>query len=182
MIRSLTRHPARARWYALGAALLLALALLLGRAALKADERARALAAENDAAEAFFLAPPPLPVPPPSFSPDEFYALQREVSRAGLFTEEISQLPAVPTEKGEILKMNLKGSGTFLQVLSLFDIIHMKSYWVRADLVRLSRTGPLLSFEMELSAYRSRGTYEKEKHRTDRSDGHGEEPGGENTR
>ena len=91
-------------------------------------------------------------------------------------------LASTARSAGEVLKMKVAGHGTFPQVLSLFDIIYMKKHWVRADLLRLARDGDRLSFELELSAYRSRGTYEEEKHRTDRSDGHRQEPGGKDTR
>ena len=52
-----------------------------------------------------------------------------------------------------------------------FDIIKSKEVWNVVKLVRLKREGTVLSFALEITAFQSRGTYEEEKYRTDRSDG-----------
>lgn len=164
------------------AVLLFLAAFLLARTARSADEEAAALRTQNDAAEAFASTPTVPRTAPLYFPAGEFLALGDAIRQSGASVQEISEEPPEPMTAGEVLKMKVAGHGTFPQVLSLFDIIHMKKHWVRADLLRLARDGDRLSFELELSAYRSRGTYEEEKHRTDRSDGHRQEPGGKDTR
>lgn len=181
MMRAL-RRTLRTQAFVLLAILLLAAAVLLAQGARRAEEETQRLAALNDAAEAFAAQPLPQVLPPPPFPAADFHSLGQALSASGARIEDMAELSPLPAGEGEILRLRAAGTGTFLQVLSLFDIIHMKPYWVRADLTRLSRRGPLLSFEVELGAYRSRGTYEEEKHRTDGSDGNGEEPGSENPR
>ena len=160
--------------FAAAAVVFLTLAVLFCRAAGRAEERAASLAARNDASAAFAAAPRAAPVDPFAFPAADFLALPDRL-RGGAQIEEVSEEPPQAEAAGDILKMKLTGAGNFAQVLSLFDIIQ-KKHWVSADLLRLEREGDRLAFELELCAYRSRGTYEEEKHRTDRSDGHGEEP------
>lgn len=159
--------------FASAAVVFLTLAILFCRAAGRAEERTAALAARKEA-DAFAAAPRAAPADSFAFPASDFLALPNRL-RGGAQIEEVSEEPPQAEAAGDILKMKLTGAGNFAQVLSLFDIIQ-KKHWVSADLLRLEREGDRLAFELELCAYRSRGTYEEEKHRTDRSDGHGEEP------
>lgn len=168
--------PTLALWYAGAAVLLLSACVVLGRAAVRAGERAEMMRLRSEAAEAYAASPWTVPPGPFDFRAGELADLGEAMSAGGAVLDEVAGEPPEPRQVGEILKWKVAGRGTFPQLLSLFDIIHMKKHWVRADLLRLSREGDRLSFEMELAAYRSRGTYEEEKHRTDRSDGNGEEP------
>lgn len=161
--------------FAAAAVVFLTFAVLFSRAAARAEERAASLAARNDASADFAAAPPSALPDPFAFPASDFLVLPNQLRAAGAAIEEVSEEPPEEEEAGSILKMKLTGRGNFAQVLSLFDIIQ-KKHWVSADLLRLEREGDRLAFELELCAYRSRGTYEEEKHRTDRSDGHGEEP------
>lgn len=69
------------------------------------------------------------------------------------------------------IKIHVVGTGSFSQIVRGFDIIKSKEVWNAVKLVRLKREGTVLSFTIEITAFQSRGTYEEEKYRTDRSDG-----------
>ena len=168
-------------WFG-AASLFLTLAVLFTLAAGRAEEKARLLRGRSDAAAAFAASPSPPPSNPFVYPARDFRTIPETLRAAGLSVETVSEEPPEASGSGEILKMKVAGSGNFFQVISLFDIIHMKKHWVSADLLRMERAGDRLSFEVALCAYRSRGTYEEEKHRTDRSDGHGEEPRREDSR
>ena len=72
---------------------------------------------------------------------------------------------------GNFHKIHVVGTGSFHKLSSGFDIIKSKEVWNAVKLVRLKREGTVLSFAIEITAFQSRGTYEEEKYRTDRSDG-----------
>lgn len=85
---------------------------------------------------------------------------------AGVSVEEISE-----EKDGNFHKIHVVGTGSFSQIVRGFDIIKSKEVWNAVKLVRLKREGTVLSFAIEITAFQSRGTYEEEKYRTDRSDG-----------
>ena len=72
---------------------------------------------------------------------------------------------------GNFNKIHVVGTASFSQIVRGFDIIKSKEVWNAVKLVRLKREGTVLSFAIEITAFQSRGTYEEEKYRTDRSDG-----------
>ena len=74
-------------------------------------------------------------------------------------------------KNGNFNKIHVVGTGSFSQIVRGFDIIKSKEVWNAVKLVRLKREGTVLSFALEITAFQSRGTYEEEKYRTDRSDG-----------
>ena len=74
-------------------------------------------------------------------------------------------------KNGNFNKIHVVGTGSFSQIVRGFDIIKSKEVWNVVKLVRLKREGTTLSCAFEITAFQSRGTYEEEKYRTDRSDG-----------
>lgn len=88
------------------------------------------------------------------------------LEEAGVSVEEISE-----DKNGNFHKIHVVGTGSFSQIVRGFDIIKSKEVWNAVKLVRLKREGTVLSFAIEITAFQSRGTYEEEKYRTDRSDG-----------
>lgn len=79
-----------------------------------------------------------------------------DAEQSGITITGVSEELPEETEHGRILKMKIKGSGSFSQVLSLFDIIHMKKHWMTAELLRAEKHGGSLRFEMELAVYQGK--------------------------
>ncbi len=73
---------------------------------------------------------------------------------------------------------NIKGKGTFSQILSAFDIIESKEQWTAAELCLMKKEKGKLVFEVNIRSPLYRGTYGKEKYSSHRSYGNGEKPGG----
>lgn len=93
-------------------------------------------------------------------------AYEELLEEAGVSVKEISE-----EKNGNFNKIHVVGTGSFSQIVRGFDIIKSKEVWNVVKLVRLKREGTTLSFALEITAFQSRGTYEEEKYRTDRSDG-----------
>ena len=93
-------------------------------------------------------------------------AYEELLEEAGVSVKEISE-----EKNGNFNKIHIVGTGSFSQIVRGFDIIKSKEVWNAVKLVRLKREGTVLSFAIEITAFQSRGTYEEEKYRTDRSDG-----------
>lgn len=166
------------KWFLAAAAILLAAAAVLCWAGRRAGEQADLYQARNEAAAAFAAhRPAPFGEDRTQFPASDFYSLQEEIPASGAVLLSLSEEAPEPLEGGRILKMKINGKGSFTQLLSLFDIIQMKTYWVTAKLIRAERKEGALLFEIGLSAYQGRGSYEEEKYRIDRSHGNGQEPG-----
>ena len=141
--------PKYALMYGLLALLLLLSGGLLFREAGQLRERAEGMATEN-----------------PLFQKAPASAYGNLLEEAGVSVEEISE-----EKDGNFNKIHVVGTGSFSQIVRGFDIIKSKEVWNAVKLVRLKREGTVLSFAIEITAFQSRGTYEEEKYRTDRSDG-----------
>lgn len=163
--------PKYALMYGLLALLLLLSGALLFREAGQLRERAEGMAAENqlllslsyrhaerDAAHLDLLSS--------LFQKAPASAYGKLLEEAGVSVEEISE-----EKNGNFNKIHVAGTGSFSQIVRGFDIIKSKEVWNAVKLVRLKREGTVLSFAIEITAFQSRGTYEEEKYRTDRSDG-----------
>lgn len=161
--------PKYALMYGLLALLLLLSGALLFREAGQLRERAEGMAAENqlllsyrhaerDAAHLDLLSS--------LFQKAPASAYGKLLEEAGVSVEEISE-----EKNGNFNKIHVVGTGSFSQIVRGFDIIKSKEVWNAVKLVRLKREGTVLSFTVEITAFQSRGTYEEEKYRTDRSDG-----------
>lgn len=79
-----------------------------------------------------------------------------DISASGISLQEIREEPPETKAHGVLWTMKICGAGSFFQVLSLFDIIHMKKNWISASLCRIQRRGDSLFFEMELAAYQGK--------------------------
>ena len=145
--------PKYALMYGLLALLLLLSGALLFREAGQLRERAEGMAAENQLLSSLFQKAPAS-------------AYGKLLEEAGVSVEEISE-----EKDGNFNKIHVVGTGSFSQIVRGFDIIKSKEVWNAVKLVRLKREGTVLSFVIEITAFQSRGTYEEEKYRTDRSDG-----------
>lgn len=161
--------PKYALMYGLLALLLLLSGGLLCREAGQLRERAEGMTAENqlllsyrhaerDAAHLDLLSS--------LFQKAPASAYGKLLEEAGVSVEEISE-----EKDGNFHKIHVVGTGSFSQIVRGFDIIKSKEVWNAVKLVRLKREGTVLSFAIEITAFQSRGTYEEEKYRTDRSDG-----------
>lgn len=161
--------PKYALMYGLLALLLLLSGGLLSREAGQLRERAEGMAVENqlllsyrhaerDAAHQDLLSS--------LFQKAPASAYGKLLEEAGVSVEEISE-----EKDGNFNKIHVVGTGSFSQIVRGFDIIKSKEVWNAVKLVRLKREGAVLSFAIEITAFQSRGTYEEEKYRTDRSDG-----------
>ena len=156
--------PKYALMYGLLALLLLLSGALLFREAGQLRERAEGMAAENQLLLSYRHA-------------------ERDAAHLDLLSSLFQKAPAsaygklleeagVSEEKdGNFNKIHVVGTGSFSQIVRGFDIIKSKEVWNAVKLVRLKREGTVLSFAIEITAFQSRGTYEEEKYRTDRSDG-----------
>lgn len=80
-------------------------------------------------------------------------------ARIGEITEETPEI----LSHGTVYRMKIRGTADFFQVLSLFDIIHTKKYWIAAELLSLRREGGTLRFELELAVYQGKETGEARK-------------------
>ena len=161
--------PKYALTYGLLALLLFLPGGLLFREAGELRERAEGIAAENqlllsyrhaerDAARADLLSSLFQKAPASDYG--------ELLEAAGVSVKEISE-----EKDGKFHKIHVVGTGSFSQIVRGFDIIKSKEVWNAVKLVRLKREGTVLSFTIEITAFQSRGTYEEEKYRTDRSDG-----------
>lgn len=166
------------KWYAAASVCLIAGALFLGLGAGRERDMAEAVRLRNETAQAYAAAPPASLRPVPAlFAAQDFYSLRDRLGESGAVITSVTEEPPQEMEEGRILKMICAGRGSFAQLLSLFDIIQMKTYWVAAELRHAERKDGALLFEVELSAYQGRGNYEEKKYRIDRSHGDGQEPG-----
>lgn len=161
--------PKYALTYGLFALLLLLTAGFLFRETGHLRERAEGMAAENqllltyqhaerNAARQDFLSSLFRKVPASAYG--------ELLEESGASVKEISE-----EKEGKFNKIHIVGRGSFSQIVRGFDIIKSKEVWNVVKLMRLKREGTALSFALEITALQSRGTYEEEKYRTDRSDG-----------
>lgn len=82
--------------------------------------------------------------------------------------------------KGKIKKFNIKGTAAYTQMVQSFGIIKETDRWCAMNLKSLKRAGDVLSYEVEIRTFQSRGTYDQEKYRPHRSHGNGKKPGSKN--
>lgn len=157
--------PKYALMYGLLALLLLLSGGLLFREAGQLRERAEGMAAENQLLLSYRHAEH-LDFLSSLFQKTPASVYGKLLEEAGVSVEEISE-----GKDGNFNKIHVVGTGSFSQIVRGFDIIKSKEVWNAVKLVRLKREGTVLSFAIEIAAFQSRGTYEEEKYRTDRSDG-----------
>lgn len=77
---------------------------------------------------------------------------------------------------------HIKGTGTFSQILTAFDIIENKEKGMVTERCHIKKEQGGLIFEAAVRHRTSRGAYEKKKYRSHRADGNGEEQSRENSR
>lgn len=89
---------------------------------------------------------------------------------AGCKTEEVKEERQGKGEEGGTL-FYVKGTGTFSQILTAFDIIEGKEKGMVTERCHIKKEQGKLFFEAAVRHMPSRGSYEKEKYSPDRSDG-----------
>ncbi len=109
---------------------------------------------------------------------------EEEISAAfeasGCMVEEVAETAGEEADDSFRI-FHVKGKGSFIQIVSAFDIIKAKERWTASELRSLKRMGGLLAFEAEVRTVQSRGTYEKKKYSPHRAHGYGQEQSSENT-
>ncbi len=85
---------------------------------------------------------------------DALGAAVEAVRMRGIAVDTISEMNPEELAHGEIHGIQIEGTGTFEEVLQLFDTIHEDRRWLRVDVDRIERKGTVLQYEMEIKEYR----------------------------
>lgn len=81
----------------------------------------------------------------------------------GIGIDEISETEPKPFRYGSMHGIQMKGTGTFHDILSIFDAVHESKNWILIDVNQIRREGRELHFEIECKAYQPSPEKGKEK-------------------
>lgn len=107
--------------------------------------------------------------------------IEEDIRSLGITIDSVSEKESTLSRADGAASALFTGRGTFGQICEAFAIIGKRKNWSAMDLREMHRDGGALSFRAVILTNRSRGSYEKKKHRSHRPDGDREKPGGENT-
>lgn len=71
----------------------------------------------------------------------------------GIGIDEIAETEPKSFRYGSLYGMQMKGTGTFQEILSIFDAVHESKNWLLIDVNQIRREGSVLHFEIECKAY-----------------------------
>lgn len=133
-------------------AIILAVGLSIGKDSLRA-ETASIVAANEEVARYKQLHTNKNEKDQPADAGERLEEAVESVRFQGIGIDEISETDPKPFRYGSLHGIQMKGNGTFQDLLSIFDAVHESKNWLLIDVNQIRREGKALHFEIECKAY-----------------------------
>lgn len=102
----------------------------------------------------------------------------QKIQNIGFHIESITDKPVSASGSGEIRTLYFRGTGSFYQILEIFDIINEENQWISIDILKLDRKQGMLFMEAEIKTFLHRGKDEEKEYRSHWTDGNRKKQGG----